>query len=560
MVFKNNLIMILSDEGEFDGVYIGDLRILKGFDVNVDFQTFEAVEKPKKKVRYLMNREKVVGVLSSELSIEDETVSLNWRLKAFEDLLVTVAPSLEISPADLMSLRGYCNVKVEWKKIGRAVEITSPGMMVRVELVQKGFGSKKLGKGEIAEGSISARIGYELKGRISDVLEISSNEGLSDLVSISPELRELSISTKFGRIPLAGLPWYGAFFGRDLLVFGLQTLKEYPEVPRRILTFLAEIQGKGIDQEAEEEPGRIIHEARIGPSDLVYYGAIDTAPLFILLTARYFERTADMDFARHIKPALLKAIEWCESYGDLDGDGLLEYGTSGFLRNKGWKDSDEAVVHKNGDFAEGPVALIEVQGYLHAAYSEVVNLLDAFGEKELADLLSKRAAVLKAKVEELFATDEYFAIALDGNKKRVETVTSNPAHALYSGIFSKDTAWKIAQRLMKRDLLTMFGVRTMSSEETPFNPVSYHNGSIWPHDNWFIAEGLLRYGFRDEAKEVVRAVMRASKYFGGKLPELFVYVDGFEEPLLYPGACEPQLWSIGSQFVFENLSKEVGLS
>jgi glycogen debranching enzyme len=296
-----------------------------------------------------------------------------------------------------------------------------------------------------------------------------------------------------------------------------------------------------------------------------YYGSIDATPLFVFLFAQYFRWTGDRDFVEQLLPNVRAALEWIDRYGDLDGDGFIEYqarSTRG-LRNQGWKDSYDAVVHTDGTLAEGPIALVEVQGYVYMAKQRVADVFDALGDRETAERLRAEAAHLRARFNEAFWMEDerYFAAALDGEKSQVRTVMSNPGHCLYSDIVDPEKAEHVARRLLQPDLFSGWGIRTLSKGAAPYNPMSYHNGSVWPHDNAWIAAGLKRYGFLRATNRVATAMFDAAvqaDYM--RLPELFC---GFtrrtpNKPVGYPVACSPQAWAAGSPFLM--LQAILGLS
>jgi glycogen debranching enzyme len=375
------------------------------------------------------------------------------------------------------------------------------------------------------------------------------------------DLRALETAQVNGsRILAAGIPWYVAVFGRDSLITSHQLLTITPRPARGTLWLLARLQGKEDDPWRDEEPGKILHEIRRGEmanAGIVpftrYYGSVDATPWFVLLYAQYFRWTGDVEFARELLPNVQAALAWIETYGDRDGDGFVEYLSRSpkGLANQGWKDSHDSVVHADGGLATGPIALAEVQGYVYLAKERVAGVFDALGDGETARRLRREAEQLKARFNEAFwmEDEQYFAMALDGDKRRVATITSNPGHCLYCDIVDEGKADALARRLLQPDMFSGWGIRTMSKGAAAYNPMSYHNGSVWPHDNALIAAGLKRYGFVKATNRVATALFDTAIHADDmRLPELFC---GFtrrtpNRPVAYPVACSPQAWAAGA--------------
>jgi glycogen debranching enzyme len=374
------------------------------------------------------------------------------------------------------------------------------------------------------------------------------------------DLRALYTITDRGGVMAAGIPWYVTVFGRDALISAHQMLMVNPSPARDALRLLARYQGQRDDPWRDEEPGKILHEIRRGElagAGLVphtpYYGSADATPLFVFLYAQYFRWTGDLEFAGELLPNVRAALEWIDRYGDRDGDGFLEYLTRSpaGIANQGWKDSYDSVPHEDGTLASGPIALVEIQGYVYMAKLRVADVFDALGDFRTSSRLRDEAEELRRRFNRAFwmEDEKYVAEALDGDKRQVRTVVSNPGHGLYSAILDPDKAEHVARRLLQPDMFSGWGIRTMSKSATAYNPMSYHNGSVWPHDNAMIAAGLKRYGYVKATSRVVTAIFDAAIHADYmRLPELFC---GFtrrtpNQPVAYPVACSPQAWAAGA--------------
>ena len=386
------------------------------------------------------------------------------------------------------------------------------------------------------------------------------------------DLRALYTEMDGAGIVAAGIPWYVAAFGRDTLITSHQMLMLTPGPARASLQVLAEYQGKQVDDWRDEQPGKILHEIRKGElarsgflPHTPYYGSIDATPWFLILLAQYFRWTNDLAFVKDMLPAAEAALEWIERYGDLDGDGFVEYRSTAprGLRNQGWKDAHDSVMHTDGSLAEPPIALAEVQAYVYMAKTRMADVFAALHDYERAVRLKDQATVLRRKFQEMFWLEEegYFAGALDGDKLPVRTIVSNPGHALYCGIVEPAKAEAVAHRLFEPDMFSGWGIRTMSKEAAGYNPMSYHNGTVWPHDNALIAAGLKRYGYLDLTNRLATAMFEAAQFTDYmRLPELFC---GFTRrtpspPVQYPVACSPQAWAAGTPFLL--LQAMLGIS
>jgi glycogen debranching enzyme len=357
----------------------------------------------------------------------------------------------------------------------------------------------------------------------------------------------------------AGAPWFMALFGRDSLLTAWMLLPWDPSLALGTLRTLAAWQGNEVDPGSEEEPGKILHEVRFGPAASfalggrsAYYGSVDATPLFVMLLAELQRWDGKENAVAALLPHADRALEWIGSYGDSDGDGFVEYQrkTSHGLANQGWKDSWDGINFADGTIAEAPIALAEVQGYTYAAYRARAQLARQAGDQAGAAHWRSKAKQLKRDFNERFWIEDkgWYATGLDADKRQIDSLTSNMGHCLWTGIVAKNRAAAVARQLMSPEMFSGWGIRTLASSMTAYNPMSYHNGSVWPHDNAICAAGLMRYGFVEQAQRVTNAIMDAAAPFGYRLPELFCGFsrEEFAAPVPYPTSCSPQAWAAGA--------------
>ena len=362
----------------------------------------------------------------------------------------------------------------------------------------------------------------------------------------------------------AGVPWFTTLFGRDSIITALQTLAFRPQLAVETLEVLASLQATEVDDWRDAEPGKILHELRVGETARAgelphspYYGSIDSTPLWLVLLGATYEWTGDRAMVDRLWPNALAALRWIDEWGDRDGDGFVEYerrSPRGLL-NQGWKDSGDAIRDRTGREAKAPIALAEVQGYVFDAKTRMAALARMRGETDLADRLVRDAETLRARFEEAFWVEDqrFYAMALDADKNQADAIGSNAGQCLWSGIVSPGRARDVADRLLSPAMFSGWGIRTYAQGQPGFNPFGYHTGTVWPHDTSLAAAGLKRYGFQDEANRLVGQVFEAAQHFGEfRLPELFCGFDREKAPMPvpYPVACSPQAWSAGAAFMF----------
>ncbi len=390
----------------------------------------------------------------------------------------------------------------------------------------------------------------------NDVVRHTYRQSLIDLAA----LRFRPLKTLSYSLPAAGLPWFMALFGRDSLITAYQALPFQPHLARTTLEALTAWQATERDDFRDAEPGKILHELRLGELTMLgerphspYYGTHDATPLFLILLDEYERWAGDHEFVRSLQPAAMKALEWIERYGDRDGDGYLEYQTRSKegLANQCWKDSWNSILFKDGAVAKGPIATCEIQGYAYDARVRMARLArEVWDDPQLATRLEGDAARLRERFNRDYWVDArgHYALALDGEKRQVDAMSSNVGHLLWSGIVPEDRAAMMVTRLMSPEMFTGWGIRTMAVSAAGYNPIEYHDGTVWPHDTAFVAEGMRRYGHREQASHLALMLIQAAGAFEYRLPEVFA---GFarEEtgaPVEYPTASRPQAWAAGA--------------
>ncbi len=387
----------------------------------------------------------------------------------------------------------------------------------------------------------------------------SWHQAIDDMAALRLPIEE---DGRIDVIPAAGLPWFVALFGRDSLIVALQTAAVSSEFLRGALAVLGDRQARERDDYRDAEPGKILHEMRRGElahfkliPHTPYFGTADATPLYLMALHEAWRWTGDRALIERFLPVAERALAWIDEYGDRDGDGFQEYQTrspAGY-ENVAWKDSGDAVLYPDGTLVKGPKALCELQGYVYAAWQGMAAIYDALGRPEPAEALRRKAATLQQRFDDAFWSDAFggYAYALDGDKQQVLVASSNIGHCLWTGLIPRGRARLVVERLMGDEMFSGWGIRTLSREHIAYNPYSYHNGSVWPHDNGIIAQGFARYGFHDEAARVARAISAAASYFEmHQMPELFagIHRDDSNFPVQFWGSNVPQAWAAGSTF------------
>lgn len=487
--------------------------------------------------------------------------------------------ALEAEVADQRVVLGY-------KGLDGVVRRTSLSFATAPALLTASRASYQLQLEAQGETTLEVRVGFEtdevagevfdfetaaghakktFEGRRLCCASIESSSGRFDewVDRSATDLQMMITQTPEGPYPYAGVPWFSTPFGRDGIITAYETLWLDPSIARGVLSYLALTQATEHDRENDAEPGKIIHEVRSGEMAALgevpfarYYGSVDSTPLFVMLAGAYWHRTGDQRLIESLWPNLERALTWIDRHGDRDGDGLVEYERRSLrgLTSQGWKDSFDSTSHQNGELATGAIALCEVQGYVYAARRGAAEIARALGHHDRAAELEGQAEELRERFERLFWCEDLgtYAIALDGEKRPCRVRSSNAGHCLFTGIASPDHARRVVDTLLDDRSFSGWGVRTLDAREVRYNPISYHNGSIWPHDNALLAVGMARYGHKDACARVFAAMFDASAQFDlHRMPELYC---GFKQrpdegPTLYPVACAPQAWAAGAVFL-----------
>ncbi|MCK4260155.1 MAG: amylo-alpha-1,6-glucosidase [Halanaerobiales bacterium] len=388
----------------------------------------------------------------------------------------------------------------------------------------------------------------------------TDNEAVNSILEQSiGDLRLLLMENDGNKFYAAGIPWFVTLFGRDSILASLYSLAFNPDIAKSTLRLLSYYQGKEVNVKREEQPGKIIHELRLSELPNIgivpfgeYYGSIDSTLLYLILAESHFNWTGDVEFIKEIEYSLRVAIKWIDTYGDMDKDGYLEYvrSTESGLINQGWKDSRDCLVFKDGIAAQAPIALCEVQGYIYHAKKHISRIFKVLGDEELSEKLYNQAEKLKEKFNKEFWMEEesFFALALDKDKRQIDSTTSNVGQCLFSGIINEEKIDLVTEKLMSEEMFSGWGIRTLSTDNAAYNPISYHNGSVWPHDTSLIAFGLGAVEKSEECLKIAQGIFEAAKHFNNRLPELFCGFSKKERdiPVSYPVSCKPQAWAAAS--------------
>jgi glycogen debranching enzyme len=452
---------------------------------------------------------------------------------------------------------GRVTYRIELEPRGRwevAVDViaSTDGEVLPRRVVERRFGEELV---HIRDSLTAWRLRVPQVRADWDELEHAIGTSVADLAAL--RIRG-SAGAGAGRLPAAGMPWFMTVFGRDTIITGLQTLLLGTELAQNALEVLAELQSKEDDPSIDAEPGKIVHEVRHGKAARAwfarYYGTVDATPLYLILLSEVWRWTDDAGLVRALKEPALRALEWIDRYGDRDGDGFVEYQkrASKGLDNQSWKDSGDSQRFADGRLAQPPIAPCEVQGYVYDAKRRLSEIArEAWRDRTLADRLEREAEELRVAFDRAFWIEErggYYALALDAEKRPVDSMCSNMGHLLWSGIVPAERVDSVVDGLMGDALWSGWGVRTMSEDDAGYNPLSYHNGTVWPHDNSLIAWGLMRYARWSEAQRIVQRTLEAAGHFRHQLPEVFAGLPRSETPfpIAYPTAARPQAWAAGT--------------
>lgn len=592
---NGNLMVVLSDSGEISsyidkttGIYLLDNRMVSVLTMlsDIGLEKLETRIKQDRLTNFYLGKIESSGAsfdleIRENLKVRGNELEITINCKNYSNISI----SLDIGYKIIYNYEDIFSVRAK----NSSYDLQSnedENAKQENDQTKKTFFSENKVYGDLPGGNIKIAPGEEksLTGNLHFKRELNIPHPLKEIVEDRPikklnpwcfdpmlnvainDINKLLIPTVFGDFPGAGLPWYGTVFGRDSLIFALQTLERFPDTARTILRVLSLLQGKKIDRNSEESPGKIIHEARLNDLSLsgkvpfsTFYGTVDATLLYLILAGEYLRVTGDMETIEELLPNIENAAIWIDTYGDIDGDGYVEFIPSDpeLFPNQGWKDSQDSMSFKDGNIPGFPLALVEVQGYLYSAYIGLDYIYKTLGLPE--QQFDKRAQELKKKFNKDFWLGDYFALALDKNKNKVDSISSNPGHCLYSRIIDDEKAPLVIQKLLEPDMFSGWGIRTLSSDMAKYNPFSYHNGSIWPHDNALIIEGMYRYGYNIEAQKTSEALLEALSKFDS-FPELFSGIGRqkfSERPVSFPVSCQPQLWSAGAVIQLKDILNKI---
>jgi glycogen debranching enzyme len=590
-------------EGEAQGLFVRDVRLLSGWHLRIDGRPLQPLagftsdpssgvfvaraytrDGRSEPTLLVERRRRIDGGMSEELVLRNyglERAGVNLTIDVGADFadLFSVKLGRPAGPADVRrhATDGSWSARARCGGSDRSVVVSAPGATVTIDTVTyrvvvppagtwrttlvvsepAARGRRRAGGSRAVHAASRGASGPVGTGRTSFR---SDSPALSAAFARSErDLAALTLPDRAnGRdvVVAAGAPWFMALFGRDSLLTSSMTMALRPDLAIGTLRALARHQGQRTDPLSEEEPGRILHELRSGVESSLapggvdcYYGSVDATPLFAMVVAQLARFGADQEIVDELLPAVDKALAWIDVHGDRDGDGFVEYlrYTDRGLRNQGWKDSADGVTFADGSLAEPPIALVEVQGYVYGAFRGRSELAARRGDVEGARYWAERAAVLKRRVNEAFWLEDagYYAIGLDAKKRPIDSLASNMGHLLWTGAAEPDKAALVAERLLSPELFSGYGIRTLATTMGAYNPASYHNGSVWPHDTAISIAGLVRYGFTAHAQRVAVGLVEAASYFSGRLPELFCGFDktALPGPVPYPTSCAPQAWA-----------------
>lgn len=577
----NGAFVVTRQDGDmkddYDGFYVFDTRFLKGVRLKLDKSAIligSSQDGPRRAYSHFSIEDKVVLLRKREIGDNGAyREELQFYNTSQEKVSLRVEYSFKVPIEDIFEVRKFGGQRIRRRiktSLGEESEYSYAGkdkiernLKIKTNMkIQKGLALAELTLDPLEKGTLYLEFVPQVSKERLEVFLTATTFLLPNVVSTNltwldrvferaiEDLTALTAHTNYGLVPFAGIPYYACPFGRDSIITSWFLLPYYPQYAEGTLRFFAKIQGKKFDPVSEEEPGKIPHEFRFGELShsgkmpfAPYYWTVDATPLYVILAAEYLRWTGNRELIEELKPNLTAAVEWILRRLK-EGGGYIRY-RRGLLANQGWKDSKEGIPTEKGTPTKPPVALVEVQGYAYKALMDAASL----GLTSLdAKMLEKEAEELKKRFNKDFWCDGFYALALDGDNVPSKVVSSNMGHLLFTGIAEHQR--EIVERLFDEDMFSGWGIRTLSSKERAYNPFSYHNGSIWPHDNAIIALGLASIGEREKAKMLAEAIFNAAKFLPNyQLPELFSGLES-EYPLLCPRANVPQAWSAASVFAF----------